>query len=210
MRGFYFITDSELSRKGIISDVKSAISAGVKVVQYRQKSKPSRQMYEEALVLRKICKGITFIINDRMDIALAVKADGVHLGQEDLPCGIARKILGRNKIIGVTAHSLKEAIKAQKEGADYLGISPIFATKTKPDAGKPKGISLITAIKKNIRLPLVAIGGIDLSNAPGVIRAGADCVCAISAILKSRDIKNEIRKFQRLFAIIKCGVNNAS
>ncbi len=203
MRGFYFITDSGLSRKGIISDAKSAISAGVKVVQYRQKSKPSQQMYEEALVLRKICRNVIFIINNRIDIALAVKADGVHLGQEDLPCAIARRILGRNKIIGITVHSLKEAIEAQKEGADYLGVSPVFATKTKPDAGKPKGVRLIREIKKNIRLPLVAIGGIDLFRAPEVIRAGADCVSVISAVLKSRDIEKEIRKFQELFAMIK-------
>lgn len=202
MRGFYFITDSKLSRKGIVSDVKSAISAGVKIVQYREKTKDSGEMYEEARVLRKLCGKITFLINDRIDIALAVGADGVHLGQEDLPCGIARRILGGDKIIGATAHSLKEALKAQAEGADYLGVSPIFATKTKPDAGAPKGIRLISRIKKDVSLPLVAVGGINLSNASEVIRSGADCVSAISAVLKSGNVRKEISKFQELFAIM--------
>lgn len=202
MRDFYFITDSRLSSAGIIKDVSAAIRAGVKIVQYREKDKSSRQMYEEALLLRRLCKRITFIINDRVDIALAVGADGVHLGQEDLPCELARRILGKDKIIGVTAHNLKEALVAQKEGANYLGVSPIFGTRTKLDAGKPQGIKLITRIKKEVNLPLVAIGGINLLNAHEVIAAGADSLSAISAVLKCPDVAKEIRKFQALFGIM--------
>jgi len=203
VKGFYFVTDSKLSRNGIINDVKSAISAGVKIVQYREKTKPAREMYQEALVLRKLCRHITFIVNDRVDIALAAGADGVHLGQEDLSCSIARRILGKNKIIGVTTHNLQEATLAQKQGADYLGVSPIFATKTKLDAGPPKGIGLISRIKRDVPLPLVAIGGINLSNAPQAILAGADCLTAISAVLKCHNTVKEIIKFQELFGIIK-------
>jgi len=202
IKGFYFITDSALSRKGIFQDVKNALQASVEIVQYRQKNNNSKEMYEEALSLRKICQNIIFIVNDRIDIALAVGADGVHLGQEDLPCASARKILGKNRIIGVTVHTLKQAKEAQRNKADYLGASPIFRTSTKPDAGSPKGIELIRDIKKQVSVPLIAIGGINLDNAVQVVNAGADGLCAISAILTKPDIRKEIEKFQRLFAIM--------
>ena len=200
LTGYYFITDEKLSRAGIISDVKSALNAGVKVVQYRNKEASTRQMYEEALKLKSLCKGkAIFLINDRLDIALAVNADGVHLGNDDLPYSIARKLLGKNKIIGLTVHNLKEAKLAQRSGADYIGISPIFATRTKSDAGKPAGIELIKEIKKHVTLPIIAIGGIDLSNAKSVIEAGAEGLCAISAVVTKQDVKKEIQKFQALF-----------
>ncbi len=199
MRGFYFITDSSLTRKGNLSDVKSALAAKVKVVQYREKYASTKEMYEEALRLRRLCKNITFLINDRIDIALSVNADGVHLGQSDLPYNTARKILGKNKIIGVTVHNLEEAKVAEERGADYLSVSPIFATSTKQDAGKPVGIELIGKIRKHTRLPIIAIGGINLTNAPEVIRAGADGICAISAVLAKRNVTKEIQKFQGLF-----------
>lgn len=199
MKGFYFITDRGLSRKGNISDVKSALAAGVRVIQYREKYASTKEMYEEALRLRRLCKNITFLINDRIDIALSVNADGVHLGQDDLPYQIARKILGKNKIIGVTVHNLEEAKVAEERGTDYLSISPIFATSTKQDAGKPTGVELISKIRRHTRLPIVAIGGINLINAPKIIRAGADGICAISAVLSESNLKAEIEKFQALF-----------
>lgn len=199
MKGYYFITDSRLSRKGNINDVKKAISAGVKVVQYRDKYSGTRQMYRQALELKSICKKAIFLINDRIDIALATNADGVHLGSDDMPYTIARKILGQNKIIGLTVHSLSEAKKAQRLGADYIGISPIFGTKTKIDAGKPKGMGLITKIRKQVSIPIIAIGGINLANAEKVIKAGADGICAISVVVTKPDVKREIKKFQELF-----------
>ena len=199
MKGFYFITDSSLSRAGNLSDVKDAVAAGVKVVQYRNKHAETRQMLEEALKLKKICKNITLLINDRVDIALASNADGVHLGQYDMPLNVARKILGKHKIIGVTVHNLAEAKTAREEGADYLGVSPIFATGTKKDAGKPAGVGLIKKIKKHISIPVVGIGGINLENAKEVIGAGADELCAISAVVTKRNVKKEIEKFQKLF-----------
>jgi thiamine-phosphate pyrophosphorylase len=199
MRGFYFITDSGLSRAGNKRDLRSALAAGVEVVQYRDKQAGTRQMYEEALQLRKLCKGAIFLINDRVDIALGVGADGVHLGSRDLPYQLARKLLGEKRIIGLTVHSLKEAREAQELGADYLGVSPVFSTGTKPDAGEPLGCGLIRKIKEDIRIPLVAIGGISLKNAREVIRSGADSLCAISAVVTKADVRKEIEKFQDLF-----------
>jgi thiamine-phosphate pyrophosphorylase len=199
MKGFYFITDASLSRKGNISDVKNALAAGAEVVQYRNKIASTKEMYEEALKLRRICKDATFLINDRVDIALAVNADGVHLGGEDMPYEIARRFLGKKKIIGLTVHNVREALLAQKLDVDYLGVSPIFFTGTKQDAGKPIGLEMLKKIKKNISLPIVAIGGINLTNTPEVILAGADAVSAISAVVTKADVKREILKFQQLF-----------
>jgi thiamine-phosphate pyrophosphorylase len=199
MIGYYFITDKNLSKKGITSDVKEAIRAGVKCVQYRSKDMDSEKAYAEALRLRRLCKDITFLINDRVDIALRADADGVHLGQDDLPVAMARRLLGENKIIGLTVHSIREAKEAKKSGADYIAVSPIYVTKTKRDAGKPRGPALIKKIKKTVKLPVVAIGGINLSNAREVIRAGADGLCAISCVVTKSNVKNEIGKFQQLF-----------
>ena len=201
MKGYYFITDSLLSRAGNRSDVHAAVSSGVEVVQYRNKNADTREMYLEALELARICQagGSLFLINDRLDVALAVEADGVHLGQTDMPCTRARKLLGREKVIGVTVHNLAEAMQAEEEGADYLGVSPIFSTSTKKDAGRPAGIRLIEEIREQVSLPLVAIGGINHSNAPEVIRAGADCLCAISCVVAEENVSGRIRRFQELF-----------
>jgi thiamine-phosphate pyrophosphorylase len=200
LKGYYFITDANLSRAGNIHDVKAALAAGVEIVQYREKLKSTKEMHEEAWLLRKLCKDIIFLINDRVDIAQAVCASGVHLGQSDMPYSAARKILGKKKIIGVTVHSLEEAKKAHRIGADYLGISPIFKTLTKPDTLSPVGVELIRRIRLKTTIPLVAIGGINLSNAQEVIAAGADCVCAISAVVSKNNVRQEIRKFQKLFS----------
>jgi len=199
VKGYYFITDSKLSRAGNERDVLSADSCGVKIVQYRNKTAETRQIYEEAVRLREICQNSLFLINDRVDIALAVEADGVHLGQSDMPCLAARKLLGHDKIIGVTVHNLAEALLAESIGADYLGVSPIFQTATKPDAGKPSGIRLIEEIRAEVRIPLIAIGGINHSNASEVVRAGADGLCAISCVVAKENVKDEIKKFQEIF-----------
>ncbi len=202
MRGYYFITDSGLSMSGNLSDVRSAVAAGVSVVQYRNKSNITREMYEEALSLKSICEGkANFIINDRLDVALAVGADGVHIGLEDMPYGEARRLLGPDKIIGVTVHDLEESLEAEAMGADYIGLSPIFATGTKGDAGAPCGTGLIAEVKKRCRVPLVAIGGIDLSNVDEVIAAGADMVCAISAVVTKQDVEAAILEFQGRYGL---------
>jgi thiamine-phosphate pyrophosphorylase len=200
VRGYYFITEAVLSRAGNERDVAAAVAAGVRVVQYRQKQGRSRELVAEARKLRELCRAIRFLVNDRVDLALEVGADGVHLGQEDLPCPEARKLLGPEKIIGVTVSNVAEALTAQAEGADYLGVSPIFSTATKANAGAPTGVALLAEIRRRVTLPLVAIGGITLANAPAVIAAGADAVCAIAAVVTRPEVKAEIDKFQQLFS----------
>ncbi len=202
MRGYYFITDSGLSLAGNLADVRAAVAVGVTVVQYRNKSNITRDMYEEALLIKGVCGGSAkFIINDRIDIALAVDVDGVHIGQEDMPYDQARRLLGPDKIIGVTVHDLDEALEAEAAGADYLGLSPVFATGTKDDAGAPCGTGPISYIKNNCRIPVVAIGGIALSNVDEVVAAGADMVCAISAVVTKPDVAAAILEFQRRYKL---------
>jgi len=199
LKGYYFITDSGLSRAGNISDVEQAVACGVKVIQYRNKKGETREMYEEATRLRDICRDVAFLINDRIDLALAVDADGVHLGQSDMPYRAARKILGQDKIIGITVHNLQEALEAQALGADYLGVSPIFQTQTKADAGRPAGVTLLEDVRRHVDIPLIAIGGITLANASQVIKAGADGICAISCVVARDDAGAEMKKFHDLF-----------
>jgi len=192
----YFITDRKLSKKTEIDDVKAAIKAGVKIIQYREKELPTKEIYTKAKELREITKknNVLLIINDRVDIALAVDADGIHLGLDDMPYDIARKLLG-NKIIGLTVHNFEEAIEAENLGADYVGISPIFATTTKLDAGKPAGLELIKKIKNKINIPFVAIGGINFENLDSVLKAGAKSVAAISSIVTKDDVEAESKRF---------------
>ena len=200
MNGYYFITDSALSKAGNISDVQNAVAAGVSIVQYRKKDANTKEMCEEAREIKKICDGkAKLIINDDIDVVLAVNADGVHLGQDDIAYETARALLGNEKLIGVTVHNVEEALSAEKKGADYLGVSPVFETSTKEDAGNATGVELIKEIKQICKIPLIAIGGITLENAKSVADAGADGLCAISAVITKENVKTEILKFQELF-----------
>ncbi len=201
IKGYYFITDAALSRTGIIADVTLAVKCGVGVVQYREKTASTKVLFEEASELRKICRNAKLIINDRIDIALAVSADGVHIGQDDMPLIEARRLLGKDKIIGVTVHNESEAREAEARGADYLGIGPIFETGTKKDAGSACGTEMIRKIKSFSKLPLVAIGGINFENAREVVSSGVDAFCAISAVATSSDPAGAIRHF---VSINKC------
>jgi thiamine-phosphate pyrophosphorylase len=201
MKGYYFITDASLSRAGNAADVRAAAAAGVSIIQYRNKSHITRDMYEEALHLKRSCGPARFIINDRVDIALAVGADGVHIGQEDLPYAETRRLLGPERIIGVTVHDVDEAVEAEAAGADYLGLSPIFATGTKEDAGAPCGTGIIRDIKARCRIPVVAIGGINTDNLGEVIASGADMVCAISAVVMRSDVTAAILEFQKRYGL---------
>ncbi|MEK7308743.1 MAG: thiamine phosphate synthase, partial [Nitrospirota bacterium] len=174
-RKLYLITDRAVSGKSLKKIAALAITAGIGIIQLREKNMPKKKLYREAAALRLMTlnSNVTFIINDCVDIALAVDADGVHLGQKDLPVAEARKVLGKNKIIGISTHSLKQAIDAERAGADYIGFGPIFRTATKK-AGKPKGSKSLIEIKKHIKIPVVAIGGITAENAPEALRCGAD------------------------------------
>ena len=194
--GLYFITDSKLSHQGIVQDVRDVIEAGCKIVQYREKEKSKEEMLAEAKELAALCKekSVLFMINNDVELALEVNADGVHLGQDDMPLAEAREKLGAGKIIGITVHNVQEALQAEKEGADYGSISPIFHTDTKKDAGKPCGIELIGRVKKAVKLPIVAIGGIEEENLEEVIAAGADSVAMISAIITSDDVEETVKR----------------
>jgi thiamine-phosphate pyrophosphorylase len=199
LKGYYFITDKTLSIHGNEADVRSAAAAGVRIIQYREKNASSRRLLEEARALKKLCAGSLFIVNDRLDIALAVEADGVHLGNDDLPPAVARRLLGPDKIIGVSVRTLEEAAAARENGADYLGVAPVFPTATKADAGAACGPAVIARIKNEIGLPVAAIGGITLANAPEVIAAGADMICAISAVVAAAEPSAAMRRFEELF-----------
>lgn len=203
VRGFYFITGGDLSRRGDVADVRVALRAGVRAVQYRDKDASPAMMYRKARALKRLCGTALFIVNDRIDIAMAAGADGVHLGQDDMPLAAARRILGKQKIIGISVRTLRQARQAVAGGADYLGVGPVFTTATKVDAGRPCGSGLIKRIKAEFDIPLVAIGGISLDNAPSVIAAGADALCAISAIVARHDTAVRIRAFQKLFGSIR-------
>jgi len=193
---FYFITDSQLSKKGIFSDVNDALKAGCKIIQYREKNIDFNKMVYEAKHLKKKCNGkAIFLINDRLDVALAVEADGIHIGKSDVSFKDARKFLGNNKIIGLSVDNVKEAVDAEAAGVNYIGLGPIFKTFTKKDAGNPCGIKMLKNVRKNIKIPIVAIGGITKENVADVIRNGADAVASISAVISSDDVYREVNDF---------------
>ncbi|MFC1693900.1 thiamine phosphate synthase [Candidatus Latescibacterota bacterium] len=200
------ITDSELSKRGILSDVEQALKAGCMIFQYREKNKNASDMVREAAQIKELCAGhAIFLVNDRMDVALAVDADGVHIGQEDMPFEAVRRLLGDEKIIGLTAHNVEESVEAEVIGADYIGLSPIFETSTKKEAGTGCGSGMITAVRERVKLPIVAIGGINRNNVRDVIRAGADAVSAISAVVCSDDVYVETHDFIALIREVKAG-----
>jgi len=184
----YVITDSTLMGENFEKKIQEVIYNGATAIQLREKNSSTLHFLKKALMLKKIIGRKTlFIVNDRVDIAMACQADGVHLGQEDLPVPVARQIMGENKIIGVSTHSVKEAQQAEKEGANYVAIGPIFPTQTKPDSASPKGVSIISEVKIRVNIPVVAIGGINKENAGEVLKAGADGIAVISAIFKSEN-----------------------
>lgn len=200
--GLCFITDSTYSALPLYDMINNVLSAGVRWVQYREKDLSRRQIYENALGLRKLTRlfSATLIINDHADIALAVEADGVHLGQDDLPLKEARRIMG-HRIVGISTHDLLQATEAEAGGADYIGFGPVFHTTTK-DAGAPKGVDNISKIKENVVIPVVAIGGINPDNIGSVMRAGADAVAVATAICKG-DVTVNAGKFVRYFKTVQ-------
>jgi thiamine-phosphate pyrophosphorylase len=198
--GLCFITDRKTCKLSCEEMTLKVLRAGLKWVQYRDKEKSRREIYEEAIRLRKLTKDFkaVLIVNDYADIALAVDADGVHLGQDDLPIEEARKIIGSNKIIGISTHSLEQAKEAEKGGAGYIGFGPVFRTTTK-DAGIPKGTDMLKEIKRQVHLPVVAIGGINIENIRSVLDTGVDAVAVASAILKGNILKNT-RRFMEIIS----------
>ena len=200
----YLVTDSELmSTETVEQAVEQAIKGGCTLVQLREKKLSSLDFYNTALKVKTITDhyNIPLIINDRVDIALAVDAAGVHVGQSDLPAKIVRNIIGNDKILGVSASSLTEAMQAEKEGADYLGVGAMFITGTKTDA-ELVSLESLKEIKRTTSLPIVAIGGINKDTIPLLADTGIDGIAVVSAIISEKDIFMAASKIKSLFLSI--------
>lgn len=172
-----------------------AIAGGADTIQFRQKEGPTREMIEIAREMKRRCTvaRVTFIVNDRLDVALASESDGVHLGQDDFPIPLAREILGTNRIIGGSAATLEEAEKCAADGADYIGFGPVFFTDSKDNAGPVSGIHILEKVVRDYPVPIIAIGGISPKNTPEVIRAGAHGIAVISAVCCQDDPEQATR-----------------
>ena len=200
----YLVTDDGcLQGRALLDCVREALEGGVTLVQYRAKTASSAEMYNEALQLKAMCDSfkVPLIINDRLDIAMAVGAAGVHLGQDDLPCAAARRILGEDYIIGVSAHNPAEAAEALERGADYLGCGAVFGTATKADV-KKLGTEGLTTICREKGLPVVGIGGVTADNYREVRAAGADGAAIVSGILAQPDIRTTVRAIAKVLSLI--------
>ncbi|MEA3328415.1 MAG: thiamine phosphate synthase [Candidatus Omnitrophota bacterium] len=198
LRLYVIIDKALIGKKSELETASSVISGGATTIQLRDKYSSTRRLIKIGLGLRKLTQKnkVKFIINDRIDIALATGADGVHLGQEDLPLGFARK-LAPKKLIGISIHSLTEARKAEQEGADYIALGPIFSTSSKL-TGPPVGVKMINRIKRSTRIPLVVIGGINIANIESVITQKPDGIAIASAVLKSKSIRKSTLKIAKL------------
>jgi thiamine-phosphate pyrophosphorylase len=186
----YLVTDRDiLKERDIVDSVEAAINGGVTVVQLREKDISTLNFYEIALKVKAVTfkHSIPLIINDRIDIALAIDAEGIHVGQEDMPCSIARKIIGEDKILGISVATVEEAKEAEKNGADYLGVGAMFPTDTKEDA-RSVSIDVLKEIKQSVSIPVVAIGGIHSNNVMLLKPANIDGIAVISDILSKEDI----------------------
>ena len=183
----YLVTDRRLAGGRAVADVAvAAVAGGVTVVQYREKEGDSRTLLWEVRALKdRLPAHVPLIVNDRLDVALAVAADGVHLGQNDMHISDARRLVGERLVIGISAESVADAIRAEAEGADYIGVSPVFTTPTKMDTAPPLGLEGLREIRRAVSLPLVAIGSIRHDNAAEVLRAGADGLAVVSAIVSA-------------------------
>ena len=197
----YLVTDRGLAGgRSNFEVVKAAVEGGATVVQLREKDCSTREFVQHALAIKDFLRTrrIPLIINDRLDVAQAVRADGVHLGQTDMPLEMAKEILGDSMIIGISAESLEDAIAAERGGADYLGVSPIYATPTKTDTAPPLGLAGLREIRKGVKLPLVGIGGLNRQNCAEVIRSGADGVAVVSAIVAADDPEVAARVLKKI------------
>ena len=201
---FYFITDSSLTKQDCLRDVEDAIRGGARVIQYREERRSTMDMMAETRILASMCRkaGVHLLINNHVDIALAVDADGVHLGQDDMPLEDARRMLP-DGIIGVSCNTLDDIVKAEEKGADYIAVSPVFFTTTKKDISQPLGLEGIAEFRKATKLPVIAIGGIDLENVESVVKAGADSVCAISATVGTDDVVASVGEFENIIKAAK-------
>lgn len=197
----YLVTDRDLLKgKSLVEAIEEAILGGTTLVQLREKNVSSLEFYNVAKEVKKVTDkyNVPLIINDRLDIALAIDADGVHIGQSDLPCKVARSILPEGKIIGVSAHNLEEGLKAQADGADYIGCGAMFSTSTKKDTTNVT-FERLKEIKENLNIPVVAIGGINENNIDKLSGSGIDGVAIVSAIIAKENVKEASRVLKEKF-----------
>lgn len=196
----YLVTDKSDDVEKFLKTIEEAIKGGVSVVQIREKTADTLDFYNLALKVKKITTkyNVPLIINDRVDVALAIDADGVHVGQSDMPCDVTRKLVGPNKIVGVSAATIDEAKKAEKDGADYIGTGAVFPTSTKDDAPKITKKELKEVVD-SINIPVVAIGGITIDNASELIDTGIAGLSVVSAIMSSNDPKKSSEKLLNIF-----------
>lgn len=201
-QGIYGITAEKFSRgRTNIEVVTKMVEGGVAVVQYREKrpDKSFRQMLEECRAIREITRraGVVFIVNDHADLAMLCGADGVHVGQDDYPVADVRRLVGPGILIGVSTHSAEQARLAVSEGADYIGVGPIFGTQTKDDVCAPVGLAYLEHAAREVKLPFAAIGGIKLDNIGEVARRGAKTICLVTEIVSASDIAATVRTLIR-------------
>lgn len=199
----YLVTDLALAAGRPVDEiVRGAIAGGVTMVQYRDKRSGTRAMIEGARAVLRVARdaGRPLLINDRVDVALATDADGVHLGQEDMPVAAARRLLGPRRIIGVTAEGPEQAAEAERAGADYIGCNAVFATPTKSDTGAPLGREGLRKLVASTALPVVAIGGVNRSNATELMATGTAGLAVVSAIMGAEDPRLAAREISRIIA----------
>lgn len=195
----YVVTDEVISGgRSHLECARAAAAGGADIVQLREKEKPAGEIFAIARAIRAVtaATGAIFVVNDRLDIALAAGADGVHLGQDDLPVAAARRIAPPLFVIGASVGSVEEALRAERDGADYVAVSPVFTTGSKADAGAGHGLEAVAAVRRAVRIPVIGIGGIGPANAADVIRAGADGCAVISAVLAQPDIVEATRSLR--------------
>jgi thiamine-phosphate diphosphorylase len=197
----YLVTDRNLSLgRHNLSVVESAVKGGVSCVQLREKNCSKFEFEKQALLLKGFLsdQNIMLIINDNLDVAQAIGADGIHLGQRDTPLSMAKKIIGDSMIIGISAECLEDAVRAEKEGADYIGVGPIYSTATKTDTGAPIGLDGLIKIRKRVKIPIVAIGGINHTNAEAVIKSGADGIAVVSAVVSAKSPEKAASELKKI------------
>jgi thiamine-phosphate pyrophosphorylase len=196
----YCLTASEYSRSRTNSDVvRQMLEAGIKIIQYREKDFSMRQKYQECLIIRRLCDqyDACFIVNDDVHLALAAGADGVHVGQDDLPVEKVRQIVGKDMIIGLSTHSPEQADRAASSGmVDYIGVGPLFATSTKKGVCAPVGLDYLDYVVKHHHIPFVAIGGVKWHNIASVVEHGAKCVALVTEIVGAENIGFMIRSLR--------------
>lgn len=197
----YFIMGSQNTNRDPYEILKQSIEAGIDMFQYREKGIDSLNDEEKLQLggrLRNLCKqkSIPFIVNDDVELALALEADGIHIGQDDLPIEKVKQLTNNRLIIGLSTSTVEEAIQAERDGADYIGVGPIFSTSTKEDAKQPIGLCTLRSVRKHVQIPIVAIGGISSDTACDLFDAGATAVATISAIINSTDIKETVERMK--------------